>query len=286
MERKKAIIYVNLSVFLFGMSGLFAKWLDLPAICITFGRVLFSSIALFIYCRIAKQSLKIKNSRHLILIIIAGVLLALHWCTFMEAIQLSTVAIGTITFSAFPMFVAFIEPVVFKGKLSTKNVIMAFIILIGVTITVPEFSFHNKIAEGIALGMVSSLAYAVLTILNKIFSEHYKGTVTAFYEQAVATVVLLPCLLLFDFSLSLSEFGLLLVLGVFTTAFAHTLFISSLKGISAQLAGICSSMETVYGIVLAMLILSEIPTVRECIGAAIIIGVVIYSQFSFKSIKE
>lgn len=286
MEQKKAIIYINLSVFLFGMAGLFAKWLDLPAICITFGRVLFSSIALFIYCRIAKQTLKIENCKHLVLMLIGGSVLAFHWWSFMEAIKLSSVAVGTITFSSFPMFVTFLEPIFFKEKIRAKNIIIAAIILLGVVITVPEFSFQNKIAEGIVLGMASAFAYAVLTILNKVFTENYEGTVTAFYEQAAATVVLLPCLLLVDFNISLNEVGLLIILGVFTTAFAHTLFISSLKCISAQLAGVCSSMETVYGIVLALLILNEVPTVRECVGAAVIIGVVIYSQLSIKSIKE
>lgn len=286
MEQKKAIIYINLSVFLFGMAGLFAKWLDLPAICITFGRVLFSSIALFIYCRIAKQTLKIENCKYLVLMLIGGSVLAFHWWSFMEAIKLSSVAVGTITFSSFPMFVTFLEPIFFKEKIRAKNIIIAAIILLGVVITVPEFSFQNKIAEGIVLGMASAFAYAVLTILNKVFAENYEGTVTAFYEQAAATVVLLPCLLLVDFNISLNEVGLLIILGVFTTAFAHTLFISSLKCISAQLAGVCSSMETVYGIVLALFILNEVPTLRECVGAAVIIGVVLYSQLSFKSIKE
>lgn len=42
----RALIQVNLAVFLFGTAGLFAKWLDLPAIAITLGRVVFSSLVL------------------------------------------------------------------------------------------------------------------------------------------------------------------------------------------------------------------------------------------------
>ena len=47
--RKRAVFTVNIAVLLFGLAGLFAKWIRLPAICITFGRVLFSSAALGIY---------------------------------------------------------------------------------------------------------------------------------------------------------------------------------------------------------------------------------------------
>ena len=42
--KKRGILAVNLAVLLFGLAGLFAKWIRLPAIAITFGRVLFSSL--------------------------------------------------------------------------------------------------------------------------------------------------------------------------------------------------------------------------------------------------
>jgi drug/metabolite transporter (DMT)-like permease len=71
---------------------------------------------------------------------------------------------------------------------------------------------------------------------------------------------------------------LLLFLGVITTALAHTLFIASLETLPAQLAGVCSSLETVYGIIFAFLFLREIPTVREIIGAVVIVGAVIIAQ--------
>ena len=49
--QRKALVLVNLAVLLFGLAGLFAKWVRLPALEITFGRVLFSSIALGLYMR-------------------------------------------------------------------------------------------------------------------------------------------------------------------------------------------------------------------------------------------
>ena len=54
----RALIQVNLAVFLFGTAGLFAKWLDLPAIAITLGRVVFSSLALGLFALVTRQSLR------------------------------------------------------------------------------------------------------------------------------------------------------------------------------------------------------------------------------------
>ncbi len=276
--QKRPIITLNAAVLLFGLAGLFAKWIDLPALVITFGRVFFSSIALGLYMLIRKNSFRVGSRNDVLLLISAGIILAIHWWSFLESIQLSTVAIGTITFSAFPLFVTFLEPFVFRQKLKQRNVLFAVMILIGVFITIPEFSFENRTFMGILTGLISAMTYAVLTIINKHFAGKFSGTLTAFYEQSTAAVVLLPLVIKTEVRPAAGDLLLLLFLGIITTAAAHTMFISSLKEIPAQLAGICSSMETVYGILFAMLFLGEIPSVREIAGAVIIIGTVIAAQ--------
>ena len=281
--RKQALVFVNIAVLLFGLAGLFAKWIDLPAICITFGRVLFSSIALGLNMRIRSISFRVEK-RDAVRLIIAGLILALHWWAFLGSVQLSTVAIGTITFSSFPLFVTFLEPFFFHEKLEKRNVVIAVIILAGVVITIPEFSLENHTFLGILVGMVSALSYAILTLINKSMAAKVTSMATAFYEQATAAIALLPFMIGVKIQPSGQDLALLLFLGVITTALAHTLFISSLKEIPAQLAGVCSSLETVYGILFALLLLGEIPGIREIIGAVIIVGAVIASQMLSKQI--
>ena len=55
---KRSIFCVNIAVLLFGLAGLFAKWIKIPALGITFGGVFFSSVALLTYLIFRKQSLK------------------------------------------------------------------------------------------------------------------------------------------------------------------------------------------------------------------------------------
>ena len=280
--KKRGILAVNLAVLLFGLAGLFAKWIRLPAIAITFGRVLFSSLALGLYLLLRRQSVRVARPGDRLLLAAAGGILALHWWAFLQSVQLSSVAIGTITFSSFPLFVTFLEPLLFRQKLERRNVFIALLILIGVLITVPEFSLDNHVFAGILIGMLSALAYAVLTLINKKLAGSLSGTVTAFWEQASAALVLLPLMLTVQVRPTLPDLALLLGLGVITTALAHTLFISSLKTLPAQLAGVCSSLETVYGILFALLLLGEIPTLREILGAVIIVGAVIAAQLRAK----
>jgi drug/metabolite transporter (DMT)-like permease len=63
---------------------------------------------------------------------------------------------------------------------------------------------------------------------------------------------------------------------------SHSLFINGLKSIKTQTAGIISSLEPVYGVVFAVFLLREIPTLQEILGGIIIIGTVLYSTIKSK----
>lgn len=270
------MIFINIAVFLFGLAGLFAKWIDVPAIGITLGRVFFSSISLYIYSFIVKENIRVEK-KHFILLVISGIILAFHWWSFLYSIQISTVAIGTITFSMFPLFITIIESIR-NQKISILELVSSLLIILGVFITIPEFSLSNDMFVGIIIGILSALSYALLTLMNRYFSIYYSSTTIALYEQSSATVILLPTLLFINSTPTFKDISLLIFLGIVTTALAHTLFITSLKNVEAHKAGIISAMESVYSILLAYLFLYEIPTVREIIGAIIIIGVVMMTQ--------
>ena len=275
----KALISINIAVLLFGLAGLFAKWISIPAIGITFGRVFFSSLALLCYMVVTGRFHRVFRRRDIFLLICGGGILAIHWWAFLASIQLSTVAIGTVTFSAFPMFVTFLEPMFFRQPLKPINIGISAVILAGVCLMVPELSLGNQHSFGVLVGMLSALAYAVLTLMNKGFAERYSGTVISFYEQAAATVFLFPFVFVGEMRPTVAEIGLLLVLGILTTALAHTIFISSLRVLSARVASVCATMEPVYGILFAFLLIHEVPSTRECLGAVVILGTTVYAQW-------
>ncbi len=278
--RKQAVISLNAAVLLFGTAGLFARWIQLPAICIAFGRVLFSSAALAAFMLIKRQDFRIPNRKDAVMLTAAGAVLALHWWAFMLSVQLSSVAVGTVTFCTFPLFLTFLEPLVSRSRPTTGQIMSALFILAGVVITALPFSYGNSMLAGTAVGIMSAVAYAVLTIMNKGFAEKYSGTKTAFYEQGSAAVLLLPFAAASGARPGGADIGLLVILGVVTTAAAHSLFISSLRELPAQLAGVCSSLETVYGILFAFLFLKEAPTAGQMAGGAVIAACAAWAQSS------
>lgn len=271
-------LYLNLAVMMFGIAGVIGQYVEVPSVMVALGRVICSSIILFLITVLKKESIKLENKKDYILIVCTGAVLALHWTSFFQSIQVSSVAIGTITFSTFPLFLTFLEPLIYREKLCGKSVVSAIVLLVGVLITIPEFSMENQVTVGIAWGMVSSLTYAVITLANRYFSGKYQGRLVSLYEQGTAAIVLLPTLFFVKAAWRTQDIIGVALIGCICTAFAYSLYISAQKKVKAQTAGLISGMETVYGILYAHILLGEVPTVREIIGGIVILGVGLYSS--------
>ncbi len=278
----KNILYLHIAVMLFGLAGVVAQFVEVSAVMVALGRVVCSSTLLLLIALVKKDRLRLDSQKDVFLIILTGVVMAAHWTTFFQSIQVSTVAIGTITFSTFPLFLTFIEPVVFHEKIRRQSIFSAVILFIGVLITIPEFSMANHTTIGIIWGMICSLTYAILTLANRYFSSRYAARTICLYEQGSAAIVLLPALFLVKTTWRPQDFAGVAFVGFICTAFAHSLYVTAQKSVKAQTAGIVSGMETVYGIVYALLFLGEIPSGRELLGGAVILSVAMYSSLKAK----
>ncbi|MBM6743904.1 DMT family transporter [Drancourtella massiliensis] len=272
-EYRKSLISLHIAVMLFGLSAVLGQFVTAPAVIVAGGRVICSSLLLFLLSIAGRASLKLKSRKDYGIAVFAGIVLAAHWTTFFQAIQSSSVAIGTITFSTFPLFLTFLEPLLFREKLKVTSVLSAAVLLLGVFITIPEFSLENQITIGILWGMVSSLSYAVLSLANRYLSRSYAARTVCLYEQGTAAVVLLPAIFFVKTNWTTQNILGIAAIGFICTAFAHSLYVAAQRKVKAQTAGIVSGMETVYGIVYALLFLGEVPGIRELIGGAVILGV-------------
>lgn len=277
---RKDIVYLHIAVMMFGVAGVIGQFVEVPSVMVAMGRVICSSILLFVIALVKKDSLKLESGKDYIGIMLTGAVLAIHWTTFFQSIQVSSVAIGTITFSTFPLFLNFIEPIVFREKIRAKSIVSAVILLGGVAITIPELSLENQVTVGIIWGMLSSLTYAVITLANRYFSKKYEGRIVSFYEQGTAAIVLLPAIFLVPTHWRVQDVVGVAIIGCICTAFAYSLYVSAQKKVKAQTAGIISGMETVYGIIYALIFLGEMPTFRELLGGIIILGVALVTSLS------
>lgn len=272
MAKKQSLLEIHGAVVLFGLAGLFGKWLDLSPFLIVLGRVFFASFALFIFFLLSRHPLKITPAKNYPLFIFLGLILAVHWSAFFQSIQTSTVAIGLLSYSSFPVFTAFLEPLIFKEKIEASTLLYALLCVLGIFLIIPRFDPADSVYRGVLWGLTAGLTFSVLTILNRKLSLKYSSLLITFYQDFWATLFLLPFFFVMRPILGSRDILLLLILGIFCTALAHSLFIKGMRLIKAQTAAIISSLEPVYGIILALIILNEVPKWRTVMGGMIILG--------------
>jgi drug/metabolite transporter (DMT)-like permease len=99
-----------------------------------------------------------------------------------------------------------------------------------------------------------------------------------FYQIAVAAVLLLPFVTHGIDLVTEQRWIYIILLGVVFTALAHTLFVGSLRTIKASTAGMIASMEPIYGMTFAALVLSEIPALKTVAGGLIVVGAAVYTS--------
>ena len=284
--RLSATLQLHVAVLLFGTAGLMGKLVDLPAMQLVLGRTLIGACALALFMLLRKRDNLGRwwpagtNTTLAIPLALSGVVLVVHWWSFFYAIQLAGVGVALVGFSAFPVFVTALEALFQKRMVRAFDGFMTSLVVFGLWLVAPDIDWHNSAFQGLAWGVISGALFAVLALQNRALVRVFGGIRLGFWQQGMAG---LCCLLVMGPSLAQIELGVgdiakILVLGVVLTAVPHVLFIASLKHIGAHTAAIITSLEPIYGIALAWLLLADQPALTTLLGAAIILSAVVLTQ--------
>lgn len=270
--RSRSLAEIHLAVLLFGFPGLFGKWLALPPALIVFGRVLFASLTLAAVLALGRRAFRVSPRRDIVPLVACGFILAVHWTFFFKSVQVSSVAVGLLAYSSFPVFTAFLEPLLAREKWDPASVVFALFCVLGIGLIVPGFDLSNAVVQGVLWGLAAGLTFSLLSVINRRLASRHASVAVAFYQDLFAVLFLLPAVVRSGLPFSGRDWALVAVLGVFCTAAAHTLFIEGMKGVGARVASVLSSLEPVYGILLALVFLKETPSPRTVAGGVIVLG--------------
>lgn len=280
---RMSYLKIHFAVFLFGITGLFGKYLLLSPFIIVLGRVFFSMLFMGSWLGLKKESFRLSDKKDYTRLALMGVLLALHWITFFGSIQMTTVAVGLLTFSTFPVFVCLLSPLLKAGPIRKKDLVFGIFTMVGVLFIVPLDNLGSHQALGALVGIVSGGLYAVFTTINERLVQSLPTKKVAFYEQLFATILLMPSLMIFKPTFTLRDIFLLILLGTIFTGIGHTLFIGGLTHVRAYLAAMITMLEPLYGISLAFITLGEVPSIKTLIGGSIILSTVLILSLSGQS---
>ena len=263
-------------------SGVLGKYIAMPTEVIIWFRSAFAMVFLYIFCKVKKISLKVHYAKTHLPLILSSLFMAGHWITYFYALKLSNVALGMLSLYTFPMITSLLEPIFMKTTLNPIHLVLGTVVLTGLYILTPEVHFESSMTRGILFGLFSALCYSIRTLILKQHVANFHGSMLMCYQTTVITIVLIPVLFFLDLSACSSQFPYLLLLGLLTTAIGHSLMVHSLKFFSASAATIISSVQPVFGIILAFFFLGEIPHVNTYIGGALILSTVIVESIRSK----
>ncbi len=267
----RGVVALHVAVLLFGFAGLFGKWLALSPVLIVLARTTIAAITLAV---LARQR-KIERRRFDPRLVANGVVLAVHWVTFFEAIRVSSVTVGLLGYASFPLFTLVLERTLLRERWRATDAFVTLLVVAGLVLLVPAWSWRDNVVQGLLWGTVSALTFALLAVINRAYVRRRSPLDLALWQNAIAALCLVPFAapaLATSGVPGLREIALMLVLGVACTALAHTLFIGSLRVVTAHTASVIAALEPVYGIALAWLLLHETPGWRTWIGAALLVG--------------
>ncbi len=258
-DRLRSAAHFHFIVFIFGFTAILGKLISIDALSLVWYRMTIASAILGCVLWVGKTPLKM-TSKQIGVMTICGLLIALHWICFFHAVKVSNVSITLAILSSGAFVTALLEPIFYKRKFVTYEVLLGFLVVFGLGIILDaEFSYVNGIIYA-TLAMLFSVAF---TLINGVVVQQSDAKVMSFYQ--LGTGALFTSLFLgfsqgFDhdfFLLKAEDVLWLVVLATVCTAYAFVVSIAVMRHLSPFSIMLGINMEPVYGILLAVLIFGD-----------------------------
>ena len=289
---KKSYILLHIAVILAGFTGIFGKLITLNEGLLTWYRVLFSTVFLFLILKLFKITNQI-SSKEKLNIAKVGLLITIHWVFFYASIKYSNISIGVICFTLISFFTAIFKPLVDKKRFVVSELVLSGITLLGISLM---FHFDSSYQLGIMLGVISSAFASLNTIYSEKLANRYDSMVINYYQMIGGTIglgLVLPVYLYFFPAQSVipdwKDTFYLILLSVFCTVGLYVTVTEVLKKIPAFTVNLSFNLEPIYAVFIAFLFFGEGKEVNFSfyIGLFfIMLSVILQTILSFKKSKR
>ena len=274
-SRAKNILLMHFVILIFGFTGILGKLITIEAIPLVFWRTLIGGGAIYVWLKVRRKVSR-KSTADLLKMGGIGLLVAIHWITFFASIKISNVSVALTMLATSPMFIGFLEPLIFKRKIDWRELTVAGVVLVGVGTI---FSFDTTYHVGMILGIISAFFASLFATFNGVLIKTHDASNISLVELLSASAAIF-ILLFFTgevngdlFVLSGQDWFWITILALVATSFAFIAFTSVMKVLTPFTTSVAINLEPIYSIILAVIIFGdeEIMGTRFYIGASIII---------------
>lgn len=276
------------SMTVFGTLGIFVRNISVSSGELALYRAVLAALLIAGYLLLTKQKIPFANiKREVPLLLASGVAMGINWILLFEAYKYTTVSAATLSYYFAPVIVTIVCPVLFKEKLTGKQVICFVMSTLGlVLITGIGDVGGGRDFVGILFGLGAAVFYATVILLNK-FIKNVEGIHRTFLQFLAAIVTLAPYVIVTSGvtlgSLNGKGWANLLVVGLIHTGVTYCMYFSSLKELPGQKAAILSYIDPLVAVLISVTVLGESMTLWQVIGGIFILGFTLWNEISPES---
>ena len=278
-KRFKAYGMYILALFIFGTNGIWVSHISLASSQIVLMRTFVGGVLLT--CLVLFRGGFDKDSvrREMIPLLLGGAILGMNWVALFEAYRLLNVSLATFIYYVGPILVLLLSPILFREKLIGRKLISVLIVAIGLICISGSIVVTGASLLGLLVATISALLYSALIVFNKQIIRT-SGMQTAAIELDVAFIVVLVYTLCTAGipHISGSDLPYIAVIGFINTGLAYLLYFSGLQKLSGQSIALISYLDPVSALVFSALLLHEVMTPEQVVGAVLIIGGAVFGE--------
>ncbi len=222
-------------------------------------------------------------------LICTGFLMGTNWVALFEAYKWVDVSIATLTYYLAPIIVMIASIFLFREKAGVFKIIGAVSAVIGTVIVTGVNVGGLDPMKGIILGLISAVAYASVTLINKT-TKGIPGLQMTIIQLSGAAIAIIPYNLITHEGPWLdlmSEAGVYaMLLGLLHTGIALYLYFSAIQELPAQSVALCSYIDPASALIFAAVLLGDVMSPIQWLGAIMILGGAAVGEiFGSKSLK-
>ena len=272
------------SMFIFGTLSPFVRNISVSSGELALYRAILAAVCIGGYLLLSKQPIQLKSIRkELILLLLSGGAMGFNWILLFQAYKYTTVSVATLSYYFAPVIVTAACPLLFREKLTAKQIIcfvMSTIGLILITVT-GNLSGGGKDLIGIGFGLGAAVLYASVVLLNK-FIKNVAGIHRTFLQFLAAVLVLTPYVASTGGvtlgAMDAAGWVCLLVVGLVHSGIAYCLYFSSLAHLPGQKAAILSYIDPLVAVVISVTVLGEALRPLQILGGSLILGFTLWNE--------
>lgn len=290
MKKTKAKIALISSMTIFATIGIFRRFIYLPSAVVAMARAVIGTVFLLLLILLRGSKISLKGvKRNLLPLLISGVFLGFNWILLFEAYNYTSVAVATLCYYMAPVILILISPIVFKERLTLSKLLCVVLAVVGMALVSGVFGgavIDAMNTKGIILGLCAAAFYATVVTCNKKLKN-----ISAFdrttVQLGISAVVLAVYTFLFEHDLSFYVIStetvvMLIIVGVVHTGIAYALYFGCMDKLKTQTVAIYSYIDPVGAVLLSTIVLGEPIGHNQILGAVLILGATLASEFADK----